>query len=171
MKILIFCLTAKSKSLRGHHNYHHLPVDIGLVLDKKRRCLLKTSPESNWHCQDTTALSTRTRLSLPPWRFFHGLLLPHLPFLLSHLLGSLLTKLTSCLVLPSLSICVTSLLLFVLSVLFFLSLSCSFFHCLDSLCSQCVASADNVVVVSWVIVYSCDSGSNDRQQSMAVTAV
>lgn len=42
------------------------------------QCLLKTSPESSWHRQDTAALSTCTRLSLSPWSFFHShLFLPH----------------------------------------------------------------------------------------------
>lgn len=115
------------------------------------QCLLNTSLESSWHRQDTTALSTRTSLSLSPWSFFHSLLLPDLlcpVLLLPRRHHRVLPRLR--LLLPSLSIRVTSLLLFVLSVLSFLS------HSLASLCSQLVAVADTGAPVLWLIVCSSD---------------
>lgn len=123
------------------------PTQRGHVLSGQ--CLLKTSLESRWHRQDTTALSPRTRLSLSPRSFFHGPLFTPLALPLS-LTPLILPPHKPHHVLPSLSIHVTSLLLFVLSVLSFLPLS------LASLCSQRVAVADTVAVVSWLIVCSSD---------------
>lgn len=97
------------------------------------QCLLKTSPESSWHRQDTAALSTCTRLSLSPWSFFHShLFLPH-----SLCLSLSLSLLSSHhLVLPCLSIRVTSLLLLIF-------LSCPVLsHSLASVCSQHSAVAN-----------------------------
>lgn len=105
------------------------------------QCLLKTSLQSRWHYQDTTALSSRTTLSLSPWSFFHGLSFTPLALPLSFTVVILSPHKPH----HALSICVTSLLL----------LSCV---CLVlSLCSQCVAVASTVVAVSWYSVFSSDT--------------
>lgn len=117
------------------------------------QCLLKTSLESSWHRQDTAALSTRTRLSLClPGHSFTALFYPtcSASFSRSRHPPPPPHKPSSCLVLSSLSIRVTSLLLFVLSVLSFLS------HFLDALCSQRVAVADTAVAVSRFSLCSSD---------------
>ena len=122
-----------------HHSHHRLSVETSVCSGSTQRgqvlsgrCLLKTSLESSWHHHVTTALSTRTRLSLFPWSFSRGLLLPHLFCLFLSLLLSSFPHQTSsclalsCLVLPTLSMPVTSLLLFVRFVLSFLSHSLAF---------------------------------------------
>lgn len=111
------------------------------------QCRPKTSPETNWHRQDTAALSTRTRLCLSRWSFSHGRLLAHLLCLFLPLSSSHPPHHP---VLPCLSIRVTSLLLFVLSVLSFLP------HSLAPLCSQRLAVADTVLAVSRLIVCRSD---------------
>lgn len=110
------------------------------------QCLLKTSPESSWHRQDTAALSTCASLSLSPWSFFHDLLLsPHsLCLFLSHLSSHHLA-------LPCLSTLVTSLLL----LIFLAPLS----HSCASLCSQRSVVEDTWMLCSGplfaVLVDSC----------------
>lgn len=95
------------------------------------QCLLKTSPESSWHRQDTAALSTCTRLSLSPWSFFHRhLFLPH----------SLCLSLSLTLVISSSHLCLS---IRVTSLLLLMFLSCpALSHSLASLCSQHSAVAN-----------------------------
>lgn len=61
------------------------------------QCLLKTSLGSSWHRQDTTALSTRTRLPLSPWSFFHSsVFYPSCSASFSHSCCSLSSQTSSC---------------------------------------------------------------------------
>lgn len=109
-----------------------------------------SSPESSWHRQDTAALSSCTRLSLSPWSFSHSFVFPHSLLLSLYLALVILPPLKPHHVLPCLSIRVTSLLLFVLSVLSFLS------HSLASHCSRRLALADTAVAVWRFIVCGSD---------------